>query len=162
MTTALPYTPEPLSTVPCPGCRGDVYLSLDEIGNAGVFRPLGVALVKGEQRMEQQVVFVRHNCPELTAWRRMLAEERKDEAERRSSSAKEVRNQERRLRKEANMAMQDDQWEIAVTISCPKCSVEVGERCVNLMERRRNLVKHTNWPHPERFISAMEQREEKH
>lgn len=42
----------------------------------------------------------------------------------------------------------------AETFICPKCEAQVGQRCVDLAEKRLGSLRHTNWPHAERQVLA--------
>lgn len=45
----------------------------------------------------------------------------------------------------------EDRIKDAQSRECPECGVDPGQRCENLLERRRGRVKYTVWPHQERL-----------
>jgi len=54
------------------------------------------------------------------------------------------------MRQEQIEQLRDMLWAEALKRVCPKCGVNINERCENLNERKHGRKKETRWPHEER------------
>lgn len=66
--------------------------------------------------------------------------------------ARELRQQSRAIRAAEAKAARLKVYADAMQAPCPRCGAAAGDRCANLVERRRGKVKFNSNPHKERIV----------
>lgn len=154
-TPPTPPSSLPEGAVPCPGCRGWVYLLSPRRGLPPVHMRF-VAMVftpdqSGPGALVRAPAFARHDCLLLEDHLRRQAFKRAQERKEAEEIARGLRPP--RLSPEEERQRQLEQ---AQRFACSKCGAQAGEPCLNLSKRAKGEEVPVRWPHPERFSLVLD------